>query len=40
MVRVHHVNLAGLVRIGPIVGRENRHARLQEAKIIQKAKID
>ena len=40
----HNVNLAGLLRISPIVGLKSCNTRLQEAKVIamenQKTKID
>ena len=32
--RLHHVNLAGLFRISPIVGLKNCYTRLQEGKVI------
>jgi len=31
---VHHVNLAGLIRISPIAGLKNCYTRLQEGKVI------
>jgi hypothetical protein len=34
MDQVHHVDLAGLFRIGPIVGLKNCYTRLQEGKVI------
>jgi hypothetical protein len=44
MGRVHHINLAGLFRISPIVGLKNCYTRLQEGKVIavgnKKTKVD